>query len=103
MTARKETESIFKKIFKYFYGRLPANSDTIKKRERLSTNPALKFRIPTLLKHRNMKPDAALLEKLCEDVELCYQRSNSFTDEHREYLLAGAKSLSSAQATVRRP
>jgi hypothetical protein len=47
-----------------------------------------------------MKRDPELLGKLLEDVELCYERSNKFTDAKREQLLAGAKSLRGAHATV---
>lgn len=48
-----------------------------------------------------MKPTPELLARLFEDVELCYQSSNGFTDEKREQLLAGAKALSRGEAPVR--
>jgi hypothetical protein len=39
-----------------------------------------------------------LLAKLFQDIEVCYQASNSFTDEKREELLAGARALQGRHA-----
>jgi hypothetical protein len=48
----------------------------------------------------NAKNDT-LLSELFEDVELCYQRSDSFNDEKRAALLAAAKKLRGVQTKVR--
>jgi hypothetical protein len=46
------------------------------------------------------KKDEMTLETIRKEVLRCYQASNTFTDEDREHLLAGARKLENSNASV---